>query len=210
MTKFNAYVFTYNRKSMLDKTIEHLNDFSIRPMIIDDGSTYRTHHARYYRFEHGGKDGFWYLFNYAFVDSANKLDDIFLFMPDDFQDIDIERIKELHEQFKGKPYVYNIINDGRSGMWTGVMESKVDDNTLMCGMVDCGFFCNYQALRKIGFYVTETESTETESGVGKQLSQRFLKAKVPMYKPVKSLAYHGNHESVMHPELRKRNPLISI
>ena len=30
-----------------------------------------------------------------------------------------------------------------------------------------------------------------------------------MYKPVKSLTYHGDHESKMHPEERKQNPLKS-
>ena len=30
-----------------------------------------------------------------------------------------------------------------------------------------------------------------------------------MMKPKKSMAFHGDHESVMHPEERKKNPLIS-
>jgi hypothetical protein len=30
-----------------------------------------------------------------------------------------------------------------------------------------------------------------------------------MYTPKKSLAFHGDHESKMHPEERKKNPLIS-
>jgi hypothetical protein len=33
---------------------------------------------------------------------------------------------------------------------------------------------------------------------------------VPMFMPMRSLCTHGNHTSVMNPEIRKTQPLISI
>ena len=47
------------------------------------------------------------------------------------------------------------------------------------------------------------------SGVGYQLSRRLIQLDIPMYKPIKSLAKHGGHESIMHTEERKLNPLKS-
>jgi len=47
------------------------------------------------------------------------------------------------------------------------------------------------------------------SGIGRSLTFDFKNGNVPMYIPVDSLAIHGDHESQMHPEERKRNPLIS-
>jgi len=48
------------------------------------------------------------------------------------------------------------------------------------------------------------------SGVGMMLSKRMHAAGVKIYKPKKSLAYHGNHESKMHGEHRTNTPLKSL
>lgn len=157
-----------------------------------------------------GKDGFWRVWNVmlAMVEKSNE--ELIIFMPDDFTDLDIDRILEIHEEHKATPYAFNINNYGKSGWYNGVVPVTID-NKIMCGFVDCGFFCNREALELIGFDMTQTKVTADSSGVGRELSNRFLKARVPMYKPVVSLAYHfGYDESIMHPEERKKNPLISL
>ena len=50
---------------------------------------------------------------------------------------------------------------------------------------------------------------DISSGVGQYLTFAFNKAKVKMFTPIKSLAYHGDHESLMHKEERIKKPLIS-
>ena len=207
--KIRSFITTYNRPELLTKVVNDLGRFGIIPVIKNDGSDYEVLHPNTLTHEHRGKEGFWITWDEMLKDCQDDAD-LYLFMPDDFLDIDIKRILELHEQFKDTAYVYNIINDGRSGMWTGIQERQIDDSTIMCGMVDCGFFCNSTALRRLGFKVPQLEATSTASGVGQYLSTQFLKARVLMYKPVKSLATHGIHESKMHYEERLRNPLKSI
>jgi hypothetical protein len=200
---------TYEREGMLCNLVGHLNSFGIIPTIKDDGSTYETNLPQYFRHKHRGKDGFWLTWDEMLKDCESG-GDLFLFLADDFKDLDVKRIIELHEEYKDSPYVYNILNDGRAGHWTGIQERQIDEQTIMCGMVDCGFFCNYSALEKIGFSIGTIIHSKTSSGVGQYLSKKLLQNRILMYKPVKSLAYHGTHESKMHPEERKRNPLISL
>ena len=47
------------------------------------------------------------------------------------------------------------------------------------------------------------------SGVGHQITRKFRQQHVTMYTPKTSLVYHGEHDSVMHYEERKRIKLIS-
>jgi hypothetical protein len=200
---------TYDRPEMLTKAVDNLGRFGVVPTIKDDGSTYETNLPQYFRHKHRGKDMFWLTWDEMLKDCYMG-GELFVFMPDDFQDLEFNRILKLHEKYKDSPYVYNILNDGREGLFTGVVPYQVDEDTIMCGFTDCGFFCNYQALERLGFGMERTDVKEDSSGVGRNLSMRFLAGRVLMYKPVKSLAYHGTHESKMHPEERKRNPLKSL
>lgn len=92
---------------------------------------------------------------------------------------------------------------------------QVDEHTMKVGFTDCGFFCNKQLLNRIGYYVNEINPRRFEhneaisSGVGQDLTFRMLRTNCNMYTPTKSLVYHGDHESLMHPEHRKKIPLIS-
>jgi len=197
-------LFTYDRPRMLNATVEHLASHGITPIIYNDGV---THPFR-------GKQGFWQTWDEALKACQKSDEDFFLFMPEDFQDIDIERIKELHEEFKDKPYVYNIINDGRHESWLRFQRKQPINGTEEIGFCDCGFFCNREALEATKWRIKQPPASrwKTEgmsSGVGQQLTTMFTNYRVKMYKPVKSLAYHGDHESKMHPEERKRNPLKS-
>jgi len=200
MTKYKAYVFTYNRPEMLASVLESLDGLDVT--VKHDGVD----------FKHRGKGGFWITWDEVLKDSINHNADIFLFMQDDCLDIDLERIERLHEQFKDKPYIYNIINDGRKKMWTSIEPRTMDEDTELCGFTDCMFFCNLKALIKLGFFMDDMSDYVQEgksSGVGLSLTYRANRFGVPCYRPFKSLATHGDHESKMHPEERKINPLIS-
>jgi hypothetical protein len=83
------------------------------------------------------------------------------------------------------------------------------------GFVDCGFFCNREALERIDFSLGSLpvdwfKYENRSSGVGMLLSTGFSSTRVKMYKPKKSLAFHGDHESKMNPQERKETPLISL
>lgn len=200
MIKFKAFVFTYDRPQMLESVLKTLGDKEITPIVKNDGVD----------FPHRGKEGFWKTWDEVLAECTTEAD-IFLFMPDDFLNLDIDRLIDLHEQFKDKPYIYNIINDGRKKMWTSIEPKDMDEHTELCGFTDGGFFCNIQALIKIGFFMDDcSEYTQGSSGVGLSLTYRANRFGVPCYRPFKSLAYHGDHESKMHPQERVKNPLISL
>jgi hypothetical protein len=135
-------------------------------------------------------------------------------MPDDFQHIDIEAIKRIHAT-NNTPYAFNIINDGRRKCWVNV--ACVDMGyKYRVGFVDCGFFCGRETLEKIGFYMNRPpkgwfeRGENISSGVGMMLSKRMYEARIKVYKPKKSLAFHGEHESKMHKDERIKTPLKSI
>lgn len=208
-------VFSYNRLEMLKQVVSELKNEDF--IVLDDGSEFDIDSldCDYMRFEHVGKEGFWRTWNLALELCKESNDDFFMFTPDDFINIDLKRIKKLHNQFKSNPYIYNTINDGREQNFIHTPVVQVDKETIDVGFNDCGFFCNRAALEMLEFKMipiplTRFNQSGISSGVGQQLTMRLHKAGVPMYKPFKSLAYHGEHESVMHKEERKQNPLISI
>jgi len=206
--KIHSYILTYNREELLKLTNESFTDYGLTPIILNDGSNYNINLPNVRTHIHRGKEEFYKTWVEIFEECKEVEADIYLFAPDDFINIDFKRIEEIAKSFD-KPYVYNLINDGRNGMWTGIQPYNVNEDTIMCGMVDCGFFCNREALEAINFTFDKPIANQYSSGVGSALSNAFLRSRVVMYKPVSSLAWHGNHDSVMHYEERKRNPLIS-
>jgi len=211
--KIKAFITSYDREGMLTKLVNHLNSFGIIPTIKDDGSEYEPSLPQYFRHEHRGKDGYWQTWNEMLKDCEASDAELFLFMPDDFQVLNVNRMIATHGWFKKEPYIYNLINDGREWEWINILPVQISEATSRTGFTDCGFFCNREALNKIGFYMDEIDPDRWKgksSGVGHQLTKRLHKARVSIYKPINSLAYHGDHESKMHPTERLNNPLISI
>lgn len=197
---------------MLERLISEIKEFDYD--VFDDGSSFRLN-KNFHQFEHGGKAKFWQKWDFALRMLRNDHSDLFIFMPSDVSNINIPKIIELHNQFKAKPYAYNLINDGRNNCWNMIKPVQVDEHTMKVGFTDCGFFCNKQLLNRIGYYVNEINPRRFEhnqaisSGVGQYLTFRMIQTNCSMYTPTKSLVHHGDHESLMHPTERKRTPLIS-
>lgn len=204
---------TYDREHDLKRVVSHLNKNGLDPIIYDDGSTYETKLPNYHRHEHRGKKGFIHTWEDMLKVCRNNNADLYIFMGDDFHDLDLERLYKYHQQFKLYPYACNIINDGRTKCWTNLSCLDMGDYYRL-GFVDGGFFCNREALERINFSLGSLPNgwhnkANRSSGVGMLLSKGFYSTRVKMYTPKKSLAFHGDHESKMHPEERKKNPLIS-
>jgi len=211
-------IFSYNRPSMLAKVIDQCPE---KPIVIDDGSDFDSllfaKKCEFHRLQHKGKEQYFLNWQYAFEICKQSNDDFFLFLPDDFLDIDFKTIHKLHSQIKGK-YVYNLLNDGRSKIWTNIDHRQVNIkgiNSIEVSYCDGGYFTNRQTLEAIDFeqdFITSSRFNRLNisSGIGESQSCKFWKLGIPMYIPKKSLCYHGHHESMMHPELRKQQPLISL
>ena len=205
-------VFSYQREDMLKQVLNDLKGENVT--ILDDGSDFKIEHPNVIRFKNGGKQKFWEKWFVALKIAEGSDDDLFVFMPSDFLDIDMEAIRQKHEQLKEQPYVHNIINDGRDSCWLPFRPIKINEDLVQVGFTDGGFFCNRSALERISFKMAEIDQRrfkrhDISSGVGQYLTTEFTRRKVPMYRPEKSLAFHGDHPSTMHPDERVKNKLIS-
>lgn len=204
------FVFSYEREQMLRDLVSTISE---PYLILDDGSEFTLDHMA--KFPHEGKEGFWKKWQYAFSVAKESKDDLFIFLPSDFQNVQWNEIKRLHEKYKDVAYLYNIIDDGRKWCWIEKHEHDHDEDSLRVYFTDCGFFCNRRALKAIDWRVRRVDPKRFEgrpnisSGVGQNFTFQFYRAGVLMLKPRKSLAYHGDHPSTMHPEHRAKTPLIS-
>ncbi len=201
---------------MLTKLVKRLEDHAIDYHIIDDGSDFNlsdlVDYWKYTRFMNGGKKKFWVKFAHALEIVKKSKYDNFLFMPDDFEDIDIPTLQRMAKSWYGKGYALNIINDGREGCWghyrKGIKPIDISDNNKIVevGFCDCGFLTNRASLEQIEMDpIPESwfNRPDKSSGVGHQLTMKFRELGIPMLKPLISLATHGEHPSVMHGDHRK-------
>lgn len=191
------------RKRMMNRLIKELKGLDVA--IIDSPETF-------------GKDKFWMRWEQARQYCLASKHDDYLILPDDVSKLNIEAIEDLHKRLRGRRYVCSVINDGRIQCWGSVMRS---DQTFTIGEVrfdsigffDCGGATNRETLKMFRVDPVPSEwftNPNKSSGVGHQITHKLRKLRIPMYRPVPSLAYHGDHESVMHKEHRKTTPLISI
>jgi hypothetical protein len=163
-----------------------------------------------------GKDKFWMRWEEAREVCIKSEHDDYLIIPDDILSIDLKAIKDIHRSFKNRFYVCSVSNDGRERCWNS--ERNYHNDVLMLpyvlkdmGFFDCGGLTNRKTLSR--FKVKEPSrifTNATSSGVGYQLTGHLRRIGARMFVPTPALCYHGDHESVMHPEERKVNPLISI
>lgn len=206
-------IFSYNRPEMLHRLLDEVG----HSIVIDDGSTYKAlpflDKCDYYRFSHKGKEGFWLQWQYAFDIAKESGADKFIFMPDDIYNVNLDEIDRL-TQIK-EPFAFNYMNVGENRGWTPIQETKADwFDGYRTGYVDCAFVSNRKTLDLLDWQMNPVDrkrflNPNISSGVGQQLSRRFMNLGVPMWMVRKSLAYHGNHKSEMNTEERKINPLIS-
>ena len=172
-----------SRIEMLEALKEELKGFKIK--VIDDPKTF-------------GKRLFWQRWYYARLYCLASKEDNYLILPDDVTNLDLNRIKEIFIEKKNKLFTCNVTNDGRVKCWGG-------------DYFDCGGLTNRATMSKLKV----TQPTEQffknniSSGVGHQLTIQLRKMGAELITPAYSLCSHGDHDSVMHYEERKRIPLIA-
>lgn len=208
-------VFSYNRPDMLLRNLIDLrkNKTECRIVVIDDGSEYdhseHSKYCEYQRFDHHGKEGFWKLWNIALQIARVHGSEITVFSQDDMLRANIDMMLKDVSKFP-ELFTCNLINDGRESNWGGRVWEPYKKKWIEGNFTECSFFCPYAVLEKLEFKINPISNREgLSSGVGRQITLRLREKEVPMYVPVKSYAFHGDHESVMHPEGRKTTPLIS-
>lgn len=191
-----------------------------RIVVIDDGSTYNPKPmlklCEYHRLNHKGKNEFYLNWMYAFSICEQSDDDFFMFLPDDFTFIDKARIDHIYKN-TNTMFAYNLLNDGRPPCWTPIVPystTVAGVESIQTSYVDCGYFTNRKTLERIQFtqeYIHPDRflTPDISSGVGYTQSRKYYLFNIPMYIPKSSMCYHGTHDSVMHYEIRKQQPLLS-
>jgi hypothetical protein len=196
-------IFTHDRPEMLKSILGEVKSDSV----VFDKDPYWD-----------GKKFFYLKFSTAIEYALKSNYDWFLFMPDDISNINFSFFDAVTQQeWEHHLVAINILNDGRESCWghhrTGQKNFKIGDVELKeVGFVDCGFMVNRFTLRHLKIDeppVWWWDRPDKSSSVGWQTTNQFRKLGVKMMMPVKSLAFHGDHESVMHGEHRKQTPLIT-
>jgi len=211
--KERIYITAYNRPDMLKALSSELYHKGVKPVVYYDGlrPEYSTPSMRCH--EHRGKEGFYKTWDDMLKDGKGSDADLFIFLQDDVSNVNLEQIRHLHSLLNHSAYAFQLINDGRVNCWNVFEPKWITPIVQEIGFVDCLMFCNREALDKLRWTVRKNpdkiQRRMVSSGVGFYLSTQFMKRGVRMYRPYKSLVYHGNHDSVMHYEHRKNTPLIS-
>ena len=190
-----------NREDMLANVVREFSGYDVA--IIADESTF-------------GIYKFWQRWEQARQICLNSPHDNYLIISDDASKHDYPVIEAIHKRMQGHAFTCMAISDHRMSQWGGVRNESQDffANTYSIYKVqcvdffDCGGLTNRATLEL--FEVEPTpKSKRASSGVGMQITHKLRALGVPMYKTSPSLSYHGDHESVMHPQLRKHQPLIA-
>ena len=219
-------VFSYNRERMLLDLRYELDKQNL--LIIDDGSEWLNkdlspcnlcnERSQIIRTIHEGKQGFWKKWLLARQIALGTDHDYFVFLPDDVSNVDIEAIQEITKQgWTDNLFALNLCNTGERYRWGKHREIQEDFELAgrtwqQCDYVDGAFITNRATLTAFDIEPVPKlwfDRPDKSSGVGYQMTMKLRAIGCPMMLPSKSLAYHGDHESVMHKNHRLITPLIS-
>jgi hypothetical protein len=220
MNTVSVSIFHRNRPEMLTALVEHLRLLGIGGnsiAVFDDASDklLKVDAIMFKYRKQNGKRGFWKLMDAALNWHISTGADYHVILPDDFERPDIRRAITLLQSIN-RPSVLNFIRDDRGRCWGDLFQvEQYTDELIHCGYCDCGFIIKHEQLGRLGAFCAPVpdvwfNTPEKSSGVGYQLTKRMDARGIKMFTPTVSLARHGDHDSRMHYDHRKDNPIISI
>jgi len=199
-------------------------------MVIDDGSEWSKENIgtklditsslmpEFIRTIHEGKKGFWKKWLIAQQIALGSEHEWFCFLNDDLTNIDLKAIEAISKQpWKEMCFAMNLLNCGERYRWGKHQDTQppfelADRTWSQCDYVDGNFITNRTTLETFDIDpvpLSWFDRPDKSSGVGYQMTMKLRKVGCTMMLPDKSLAYHGDHNSVMHFEHRKKIKLIS-
>lgn len=177
---------------------------------------------------HCGKSRYWELVSMLYSQTCSLYStrgikfDYFIQLPDDVR-LDNLFFSKAIDQFNAiedpNKICLNLLNDGRQQTgWTGVEHTKVVHkgySFINTGWVDMCFISTARFFDEMSWKIKEipvswSGNPEKSSGVGMQISRKLVNKGYTMYMVSNALVAHGMHNSQMHPEHRKRVPLVSV
>lgn len=223
---------SYNRSEMLETLIGQINENDKYRMLInvfDDCSDNKERFAEIvnrfdnvvlYRFsENHGKGKYWKIYDTIFKICKDINSKYFIFLPDD--------VKLKNNFFKRTTDLFESINDDDKicmsllidelrkwkPCWTNFTPVQVG-SVYKTQWNDLCFISEKLLMEKLDFRVDEIpqirfKKRNISSGVGQQISQKLHNIGLSMYHSKYSLVIHGDHESQMNKEERKKHKLIA-
>ena len=220
-------ITTYNRLVELKKLLDDIgkNNFNnVKILIFDDGSEenydlseYNVKYIKYLK--NHGKTKFWKIIDQIFKSCKNIKSDYYFFLQDD-QRIPsnfFEKSIEIYESIKDPNKIsLELRTDDRISNSNWTKFDPVDmGEYVQTQWVELDFVCKYNFFQKLNFEIKPIESTRWDknpnlsTGVGYQLSLRLNDCGMSMFHVKNTLISHGESESKLFPELRKKQKLIS-
>jgi hypothetical protein len=206
---------------MLDRLLAQLEGYRVR--VYDDGSKPRLEVPEWCNLtrshKNHGKQQYWKWVN-VLLRKAKHDGGLVMVLPDDVTFADgspqkaIELFAALEAQHRDRGVCLNLIRDSRSANWTGFKSVSYNRDILRTGWMDGCFVANQQFLSAFHRIPPQNprrwiSDPSMGSGVWEFVSRNNFAAGHMFFQVKKSLCVHGDHESVMHPDQRRSNPITS-
>ena len=237
-SRIHMMVNSYNRPDLLDLLLtdvkKNKSNHEISVYVYDDASTisydevlnkHKDLNIAYKKLDKNhGKREYWQVVNHGFMDAMVSKAHFFIKLDDDvrlvngFFDKCISYWNNIPDP--RKICINPLLDDLRKGkaVWTGKNPKEVTHGPYTywnSGWVDMMFFCERRFFEELNFKITPicksrwARDSSRSSGVGAQISERLTGVGLSMYQPGSTLVTHKDHQSQMHGNLRKQEPIVS-
>ena len=225
--RFCVVITTCNRPELfaltLSDTRRELSGHESRIVVVDDCSDEPYGESAdgiiYHRMTvRQGKDGYWRVVNAGLRAAARHSFDRLLFFPDDVRlkpGAIAEAVKLWDAIESEKKIALQILQDDRAGKksWTNWQPVQVvfgGERFWHSQWIETCFIATPEFLDVIlPLPHIHRPPYLGSSGVQRHISMKLHRLGYEMYQVVDTLVSHGDHESLMNPQERKRTPLVS-
>jgi len=222
-------ITTYNRQEMLKLLLDDIfNDTKYKKLVIvlDDASTdvydLKNYDVKYIKYvKNNGLKKLWSVINDTFKICKQVSADYYFYLQDDvrlkenFFDESLRIFNKINDEKKISLGTLMVESQRNQPKWTSVQPIEFDEY-YKTQWVELFFVCKYNFFEVLNFEMIPIDKNRwalnenLSSGVGEQLSRRLHNMGLGLYHTINSLVTHGSHESVILPELRKKQKLIAI
>ena len=226
---FCIVITTYEREDMLKQLLEDIfkySEYKMYVVVFDDGSkrTYdlSDYDVKYIKYvKNNGLKNLWRVISDTFKFNG-KIDAKYYFyfqddlrLKENFFQESIRIFENIPDENKISLGTLMIDTQRNTPKWTGAYPIEYDEyyKTQWCELV---FMCEHKFFESLEFKLNPIpmsrwdKNPHISSGVGQQISTRLFEKGFNMYHVINTLTTHGDHESVLLPELRKNEKLIAI
>lgn len=230
--RFLVAITTYNRPEMLRRLLRQLRheqgSHELEILVYDDAghdslpdNDPALAGVQVHRFgRNHGKAGFWQLISRILADAAMSRADYLVMLQDDagvvpgFFDTARRTWEGINDTRKAALFMLRDRQREGQAAWTGFKPVDRRHGRLVVTQTqwtDCMFFAGRARFLSLVPSIKPVERLPgvQSSGVGRQISLRLHEGGYTIYQPKRTLVTHGRHESVMHGEVRRHQPLTA-